>query len=66
MRHIEANKKFLRRIENQLVDKECNQFVIGIGTGILTKKRKIRAIYDALEKEKDKESGYYNDLLKYL
>jgi DNA-binding transcriptional regulator GbsR (MarR family) len=66
MKHIEYNKKFLKRIENELKDKECTQFVIGINTGILTKKRKIRAIHEALEKEETKLSDYYNDLLKYL
>jgi hypothetical protein len=37
-----------------------------MGEGILTKKRKIRAIYEALETEEIKKSDYYTDILKYL
>ena len=66
MRHIEMNKKFLKRVETQLKEKDCPQFVIGISTGIITKKRKIRAINEALEREQVQESSYYLDLLKYL
>ena len=44
MRHIEVNKKFLKRVETDLKEKQCGHFIIGIGTGVLTKKRKIRAI----------------------
>jgi len=31
------------------MNNECEQLVIGIGEGIITKKRKIRAIHKALE-----------------
>ena len=37
-----------------------------MGEGIITKKRKIRAIHEALETEAIKQSDYYNDILKYL
>jgi hypothetical protein len=37
-----------------------------MGEGIITKKRKIRAIYEALETEKIKQSEYSSDILKYL
>jgi hypothetical protein len=47
-RHIELNKRFLKRIEHNLIDNECERLIIGMGEGIITKKRKIRAIYEAL------------------
>ena len=40
--------------------------MIGMGEGILTKKRKIRAIHAALKTEEVKRSEYYGDILKYL
>lgn len=40
--------------------------MIGMGEGIITKKRKIRAIHAALKTEEIKRSEYYADILKYL
>lgn len=40
--------------------------MIDINEGIFTKKRKIRAIHAALERESIRRSDYYQDLIKYL
>lgn len=37
-----------------------------MGESIITKKRKIRAIHQALETEELKNSEYYHDILRYL
>jgi hypothetical protein len=47
--HYEHNKKFLRKVETQLIENECENLVINLKDGIITKKRKIRAIYKALD-----------------
>jgi hypothetical protein len=64
--HIELNRRFLKKVEHELIDSECQQLVIGISETILTKKRKIRAIHAALQRQEVKQSDYYNDILKYL
>lgn len=47
---------------------DCNNLIIGIGTNVLTKKRKIRAIYNALQCDSLEyiQSTKYSNLLKYL
>lgn len=37
-----------------------------MGESIITKKRKIRAMHEALQSEELKNSNYYHDILRYL
>ena len=56
----------MRKVEASLINNDCKELIIDINDGIITKKRKIRAIHVALGKESIKKSDYYHDLIKYL